>query len=103
MKQHVSDFAEHYDAMFDFYLNNQSNPKVKGVVIGKLSNSGYVLVSLKPSLVANQLKKTTFAQLKKGDTLVGYADFQTSKGVVVKINNDLSGFAQFETSADQKQ
>lgn len=50
----MSDYAEHYDNMFAYLKNSLSNPKVKGIVIGKLdADKGYLLVSLKPSLMEN--------------------------------------------------
>lgn len=43
--------------MFNLYKNSLSNPKVKGIVIGKLDDDkGYALVSLKPCLLENDKK-----------------------------------------------
>lgn len=50
----MSDYAEHYEHIFAYLKNSLSNPKVKGIVIGKLdAEKGYVLVSLKPCLMEN--------------------------------------------------
>lgn len=61
--------------MFEFYKNNQANPKVKGIVIGKLE-SGYALVTFKPLIINNPSNYPKKGQeSKKGDIVIGYADY----------------------------
>jgi len=95
LKQHLSDFRQHYDGLLQLYRAGKG-VRLEGKVIGfyGVAKKG-ILVSCKPSLLS-RLNPNSFAELEQGALCTGYVWEVSRKFVKVRFNEATQGVMQID-------